>query len=817
MKIKNIILLCILCAPFIGFAQTGGNSGVSSGTDQNAGNSQNSGSNQNTNSGSPYYQNPYVNPYSTNPYVDQSQQNNTQNNKSNNNTNPPPKTDQNAIPTTNLNFQDLNNLSKAEQQKKLQEQYKDDPEYIKYLNRLNPPQDEELLSKSKLLRDSLKTKDVYGINFFSNNAFELSDRTPTAPPLDYRLGPGDEVIVSLWGNAELQQSYSVAKDGSIFPRLVGKIFLQGMTFEVASRIIASKFKKIVPESTNIDVQMGKPRTIKVTIVGEVKKQGTYTISAFNTALNALYRAGGITDIGNLRKVEIKRDGRTVDILDLYKYMQKGKLAEEIYLEDNDYIYVDVYDKIVFADGNFKRPKYYQLTKEEGLRDLLELAGGPSSNARSSLIHIKTVENEEERSLDIPWKLFNTNKEDDYILNDGDVVNLKPINEGLINIVKVEGAVNYPDEYEVKQGDRISDVIRNAGGINSAAYMPRAFLFRGSNPIESEALKVDLTNLENNPKENYYVNPGDKIKILSNKDFDQQYSIEVIGNVRKPGKIPYYKNMSLKDVLLLSGGLKLDAENGRIEISNIVDSVNKYNIRTSGSSVKSIAINSNLEIDEASEKINIKPLDRIYVRKKTEFLSQEHITILGEVGYPGEYALIEKNERLSSVLKHCGGTLTTAFPEGTKLFRKKVGAVVIDLPEAIRNAGSKADIILCDSDLIIVPTFNDIVSVRGEVQSPINMKFDKSIDKLSYYISASGGYGERPWKNRINVQYQNGRIKNTKRVLFIRKFPHIKEGCVINVPQKPKKENDTKFSEVFSSTLTAITSVITIIFLAKQLK
>ena len=160
MKIKNIILLCILCAPFIGLAQTGGNSGVSSGTDQNAGNSQNSGSNQNTNSGSPYYQNPYVNPYSTNPYVDQSQQSNTQNNKSNNNTNPPPKTDQNAIPTTNLNFQDLNNMSKAEQQKKLQEQYKDDPEYIKYLNRLNPTQDEELLSKSKLLRDSLKTKDV---------------------------------------------------------------------------------------------------------------------------------------------------------------------------------------------------------------------------------------------------------------------------------------------------------------------------------------------------------------------------------------------------------------------------------------------------------------------------------------------------------------------------------------------------------------------------------------------------------------------------------------------------------------------------------
>jgi protein involved in polysaccharide export with SLBB domain len=229
-------------------------------------------------------------------------------------------------------FQDLNSKRSEVDEQKMQEMYKNDPDYLEYLNATRQEQEQKIDTLNK--SDSLR-KSVYGANFFSNNVFDLSDKAPTAPPLDYRLGPGDEIIVSLWGGAELQQNYTIAKDGSIFPRLVGKIYLQGLTFDAASRAIKQQFKKIVPTSTNIDVQMGKPRTIRVTIVGEVKKQGTYTISAFNSALNALFRAGGLTDYGNLRKIEIRRAGQTVDILDLYEYLKTNSI-KDIIIKNNKY-------------------------------------------------------------------------------------------------------------------------------------------------------------------------------------------------------------------------------------------------------------------------------------------------------------------------------------------------------------------------------------------------------------------------------------------------------------------------------------------------
>ena len=793
---KKTILLLFLLTPFILLAQTG----VGNNT------------------------NPVVNPYGTNPY-NPTQQNNPnffdQGDKNN------PSDKQNSSQKDNpqgtssqlmqRQFQDLNSKRSEVDEQKMQEMYKNDPDYLEYLNATRQEQEQKIDTLNK--SDSLR-KSVYGANFFSNNVFDLSDKAPTAPPLDYRLGPGDEIIISLWGGAELQQNYTIAKDGSIFPRLVGKIYLQGLTFDAASRAIKQQFKKIVPTSTNIDVQMGKPRTIRVTIVGEVKKQGTYTISAFNSALNALFRAGGLTDYGNLRKIEIRRAGQTVDILDLYEYLNKGGREREVYLEDNDFIYVGLYEKKVNAIGSFKRPMFYQLTGEEGLTDLVELAGGPSFNARNSLVHIKTISNESEKYIDLA-SLSKKNavggQYTDLILNDGDEITLKAINEGLSNIVKVEGAVNYPDDYEVREGERLSDVLNRAGGIANNAYLPRAFILRGANPLESTAIKVDLNDITNpNNINNIEVFAGDKIKVLSNKDFEQQYKIEVIGYVRKPGKIQYYKNIKLKDVLLLSGGLRLDAENGRIEISNIVDSVSKYNINSKGSKIRSIAINSNLEIDEASENIILRPMDRVYVRRKTEFLNQSRVSISGEVAYTGEYALVEKNERLSSIIKRSGGVLPTGYSEGAKLIRPSVGQIVIDLPTALSKKGSKQDIILKDSDIIIIPTVNEIVQVRGEVQVPINIKFDSENTSVKYYISVAGGLGDNPWRSRINVKYSNGRVKSTKNYFFFRKYPTVKEGCTVRVPIKPKKENKTDFKDILTVTSGFVTTVATLILVGKSL-
>ena len=776
---KKLILILICAFPLAILAQTGG---VNSGTNNNQNptpnnNQNNSPSNNNPN---PFGNNPFnTNPYNNNPYLDQNQQNNTnffdkkqnnqnqnnqnQNNQNQNNQNQNNQNqnnqNQNTLEKNLQNFQDLND-SKS-QDEKLQELYKNDPEYLKYLqaNKL----DLEAIIDNANANDSVK-KRIYGADFFSNNAFDLSDKAPSAPPLDYRLGPGDELIVSLWNAGELQKGYTIAKDGSIFPQLVGKIFIQGQTLEEATKLIAAKFRKVVPNNTSIDVQLGRARTIRITIVGEVRKQGTFTMSAFNTALNALFKAGGITSVGNLRRISIIRDGRIVDEIDLYKYLEKNTQTAEVYLEDNDFIRVDVYEKKVNADGVFKRPMFYQLKDDEGLHDLIELAGGPNFNARNSLIHIKTVVNEEEKYIDLDGKKFiDANSDADLVLKDGDVVSIRPINQGLKNIVRIDGAVNYPDDYEIKPGENLTKLLDRAGGIASNAYLPRAYVFRGSNTLESDAIKIDINDA--NAINGLELFSGDKIKILSQKDFEQQYVVEIIGYVRRPGKILYYKNLKLKDALLLSGGLRLDAENGRIEISNIVDSVNNFNIQSSGANVRIVSINSNLQLDATSDDIVLKPLDRIYVRRKTEFLTQEKVLVLGEVEYPGEYVLIDRNEKLSSLIKRSGGLKNTAFVEGTKLMRNKVGPVVIDLPAAMRKDGSKYDIILSDSDMIIVPPINDIVSVRGEVQQSVNIKFDRDNNSVASYIGAAGGYGERPWRSRINVKYLNGRIRKTKNFLF----------------------------------------------------
>lgn len=778
--------------------------------------------------------NPYsTHPYDSNPYVDPNAKDDNflrdidKNKKKSTDSEQKTEDQENKLDrqkeiTQDQELNDLNSLS---------ESYMNDPDYQRYIGSSptnsgstvdNPIAKDSVADKFKDTTGNAKARfksKIYGANFFKNNVFDLSDKLSTTPPLDYRLGPGDELIVSIWGDAELQKSYVIANDGSIFPAKVGKIRLNGLTFDEAAQMIESRFRKVTPAKSQVDVQMGRSRLIRVTIEGEVEKPGTYSISGFNTAINALFRAGGLTELGNLRRIEVKRMGRTVEIIDLYEYLQKGKSAEEVYLEDNDYIYVDVYDKLVQADGSFKRPMYYQLTPDEGLYDLVNLAGGPSFNARKSQIQIKTIYQEAEHYINIPgYAVLDKNSEQDVILKDGDVITLKPVNAGIQNTSMIEGAVNYPGEYEVKQGDRIMDIIERAGGLKGDVYLSKAFVFRGNNQVESNAIKVDLRDITATSKNNILIRSGDAIRILSSSSFDEKFKIAVRGYVRKPGDFPYHNNLVLKDLLLMAGGLTLDAENGRIEISNIVDSVDRYSLdnNSKGSTIKIISINANLEIDEASEQIVIKPMDRIYIRRKSEILTQQRIIVMGEVSYPGEY-VFNKNERMASIVNRAGGLNSNAFASGAKLFRKGTGTIVIDLPQAMAQPDSKYDVTLKDSDILIIPTMNDIVSIKGEVQNQVNVKYDRDNTSIKHYIASAGGFGENPWKNRINIKYQNGKIKSTKTVLGIRRYPKVKEGCLISVPEKPAKANKTKFSEVLSYTLTTLTTLATLVVLARTLQ
>ncbi|HMN33505.1 MAG TPA: SLBB domain-containing protein [Chitinophagaceae bacterium] len=799
---KKFFLLILLAVPIYLFAQPNNNT-----------------NNQNNNP-NPYNTNPYQNPYGNNIFLDQEQQKspnffdkNEQNKEQKNNSQLNQATDNPAVQNQKdleKAFQDLNN--KKTQDEQLLELYKNDPEYLKYL--MATKTDIDVKSDTILSKEQMKEK-VYGADFFSSNSFDLSDRAPSSPPLDYRLGPGDEVIVSLWNAGELQQSYTIGKDGSIFPRTVGKIYLHGLTLTEAQQTITTRFRKVSPSNTNIDVQLGKARTIRVTIIGEVKKPGTYTLSAFNDALNALFRSGGITDVGNLRKIEIIREGRVIDDIDIYKYLQNNN-SSPIYLEDNDFIRVGIYEKKVLATGEFKRPMYYLLRDDEGLSELIDFTGGLKYNARNSIIQIKTVRNEEEQYINInAEKFLDPYGTQNLLLRDGDIITVKPINEGIKNTITISGSVNYPDNYEFHTGDNLSSIINKAGGFKPNTFLPRAYITRGGTGIESYIIKVDLNNQA--AADTISLQSGDMIKILSSKEYEQKFDIEVSGFVNKPGKISYHQNMTLKDVLLLAGGLRLDAENGRIEISNIVDSVSNYKLESKGVNIRIVSISSNLEIDPVSDNIIIKPLDRIYVRKKSDFINQQKVVVMGEVKYPGEYVLLSDNEKISSIIKRAGGLSKAAYSNGAKLFRKNIGPVIIELNTALNKAGNKQDLILKDGDELLIPQINEIVSVRGEVQQPINIKFDADNSAVSYYINASGGFGENPWKKRINVRYQNGKSKNTKNFLFFHFYPKVKQGSVVTVPQKPERKEKTKFSDVMTYTLSSLSTLATLVILSRTLK
>ncbi len=676
------------------------------------------------------------------------------------------------------------------------------------------------------------TETTYGMQLFTSGIV-ASVTDLSTPPLDYPIGVYDQIIVSLWNGAEATLDYTVARDGSIFPQGLGKIYLQGLTFEQVRSLIIQRFKSFVPATTNITVSLGQPRTISVNVAGEVNRQGPVTVSAFTNAFNIIALAGGPSDMANIREILIKRNGRVIDELDVYKYLTTGDFGKHIYLENNDFVILQTMKKRVKAEGKFKRPMFYQLKPGEGMRALLRYSGGLQRDAFSSGVKVYRTQLEQQIIRDVnTTAIINPTNDSrlagqDFELEDGDIVKVIAVNPGLMNKVDVKGEVSYPGQYEIRKGDRLFDVINRAGGITRNTYLPRAYVFRGggdSTKINSNKLEVDLTDItktENNLSQyNVEVFANDQILLFNANSFSDRQYVEIFGEVRKEGKINKYGGMTLQDLLYLSGGLKQSAEYGRIEISSVVDIDSaKREQQPTRVIIKTIKVSPNLDIDSISSKIVLKPYDQIYVRKNPSFELQQLVQLNGLIKYPGPYPRLDKYERLSSYIERAGGLTENADLSGAILYRKKIqffrdnitknaasiadslGGVMldsakvslsevlqepvsIDLYKAIANKSSKYDIILQDGDVVFVPEINPFVNVKGTVQSPLKMAFDKEHTNLLYYIDKAGGFGIKPWRSRVYVQYANGKSKRTKNIFFMHFYPKVEEGSTVMVPTKP---------------------------------
>ncbi|MEP7255005.1 MAG: SLBB domain-containing protein [Ferruginibacter sp.] len=710
----------------------------------------------------------------------------------------------------------------------------------------------EKIEKDSLVKESTPqsqnpTEDTYGMHLFRGGVVASLTELST-PPLDYPIGVYDRIIVSLWNGAEATLDYTVARDGSIFPASIGKIYLQGLTFENVRSLLTQRFKSYVPPSTNISVSLGQPRTISINVAGEIRNQGPVTVSAFTNAFNVIALAGGPTELANLREILIKRNGKVIDALDVYKYLTTGDFGKHIYLENNDFVIVQTVEKKVKAEGKFKRPMFYQLKKDEGVKALLKYSGGLQKDAFSSGVKIYRTELEKQiiKDVNVTAIINPTNdirlKEQDFPLNDGDIVRVIAVNPGLINKVDMKGEVSYPGQYETRKGDKLFDLINRAGGITRNTYLPRAYIFRGggdSTNIKASKVEVNLTDITTNDTASVYnveLFANDQVLLFNSNQFADKQYVEIFGEVRREGKINKYGGMSLQDLLYLSGGLKQSAEYGRIEISSVVDIDSaKGEQQPTRTVLRTVKISPNLEIDSVSRQILLKPYDQIYVRKNPTFELQQLVQINGLVLYSGPYPRLSKYERLSSYIQRAGGIKENADLSGAILYRKKtqyfrdnvtnkvasltdsIGSIVldsaqatlsqvakepvsIDLFRALKYKNSKYDIILQEGDVIFIPEINPFVNVKGIVQSPLKLTFDKEHSNVGYYIDKAGGFGIRPWKKRIYVTYANGKSKRTTNLFFLHFYPRVKEGATVNVPSRPQgaEVTDTVLQVLLSS-------------------
>jgi protein involved in polysaccharide export with SLBB domain len=726
----------------------------------------------------------------------------------------------------------LKNLSPSALQNYLKDKNQNQSQPGEDIHKKNPfAKNETRVVKDSSVKEDFRKKEnnaeaVYGNNLFQNSAIlELSELS--TPPLDYPIGVGDHIVVSLWGGADIETDYIVARDGSIFPQGLGKITVQGLTFDNARSIIIDRFRRVIPPSTNISVSMGQPRSIVVNVSGEVSNPGPVVVSAFTNALNVVALAGGLNEYGNLRNIQIKRNNRIIDSVDVYRYLTRGDFGRHLYMENGDFVIVPIYDKKVLASGQFKRPMYYQLKAGEGFRDLLKYTGGLTPDAYASGGVIIRNVNEKQTIKNVNFNaigLKEGNKTVDEPLYSGDIVVVSPINPGLINKVIVKGEVVYPNIYEIRKGDRLFDVLNRAGGITANAYVERAYVYKGAGDsanLKSDKIDISLTDLNKNTNSiyNIQIDPNDVIEVFNRNQFADRQFVSIDGEVRKPGLIQKYGGMTLKDLIYLANGLKPTAEFGRIEISSIVDidSAQK-GLKPTKTIVRTYNVLPNLELDLSAENIRLKPYDQVFVRKNPTFELQQNISLEGEIKYPGNYPRLNKRETLSSYITRAGGLKENANLSGAILYRNKtmgirpdafskvenvkfikdsLGKIVdsvvynpnepvsIDLYRALKYKNSKYDLVLQENDVIFVPEINPLVSVKGAVQSSLKLYFDKEHSNLSYYIDKAGGYGTRPWRKRIYVTYANGTSKRTKNFGFFHFFPQVEEGSTIIVPVKPE--------------------------------
>ena len=658
---------------------------------------------------------------------------------------------------------------------------------------------------------------VYGETLFQRENLTFAPNMNMPTPANYVLGAGDEIIIDVWGDSELNVQYKIAPDGHITVPGLGRIQLSGMTVDQAESRIRTQFSTIYSDldssqpHTFLAISVGNVRTIKVNVMGEVRSPGTYTLSSFASAFHALYTAGGTTNIGSLRNIRIFRSGRQMADIDLYEYLIKGNNMEDITLQDGDIVMVEPHGILAQAKGEVRRPMWYEIKPHETLQDLIRYAGGFSENAFKGTITLQ-------RSGDAEREVYTLSEAEYPVfqLHDGDKIQVDSILSRFTNMVEISGSVYRPGKYAIS--DRIStvrDLIEIAQGTTGDAYLQRALLYRENDDLTRSMRSFNLDALLSNQISDVELKRNDLIHIPSILALDDNLTVFIGGEVHNPATYPYAENMHVEDIILRAGGLTEAASTARIDVYRRIKDPSGTTITENTSTVHTFSLLDG-EIVSNNPDFVLEPFDQVIVRRSPGYEEQQLVTIEGEVLFKGSYSKITKDERLSSLINRSGGLTPYAYTKGARLSRRLTPEeqqrvresiqlkaqvdqldtesqliqdlkeanisnqyVAIELEKALKNPGGPEDIILREGDILNVPEYKEFVTISGAVLYP-NMVTYKKNKKLSYYINQAGGYSRLAMKGKPFVVYMNGEVSSGR-------WARVEPGCEIIVPEKPERE------------------------------
>ncbi|AHF14222.1 capsule polysaccharide transporter [Niabella soli DSM 19437] len=705
--------------------------------------------------------------------------------------------------------------------------------------------------------DSLQTRPksrIFGSELFSSGKLTFEPNMRMATPKNYVIGPDDELLVDLTGNNEASYRTKVSPEGYISLQYVGRIAVGGLTIEAATDKIRSLMSRTYPAlrsgGTQLAINIGNIKSIRVTINGEVTKPGTYTLPSLATVFNALYASGGPNENGSFRNIQVIRNNNVIATVDVYDFLINGIQTGNITLQDQDVIHVPVYLLRVDVLGEVKRSAIYEMKPDESLLDVMKYAGGFSSMAYKAKVRIFQNTATERKIITKSILEF-----PDYKPKNGDKVFVDPILDRFENKIQIVGAVFRPGMYELTQGLTLKNLIKNADGLKEDAFMERGYIIRLNEDNTTSVLPFSVSQIMQGAAADIPLKREDIVQISSIFDLRDEYTVSIGGEVRTPGTFNYSSNMSVEDLIQMAGGFKEGGSPMNIEVSRRVKGADMTQQQVATAKVFTINVNSNLDIKNSP--FILQPFDIVAVRATEGYTAQQQVRLAGEVLRPGIYTIQSKNERISDVIKRAGGLTAYAYAPGASLKRpqsaesknkskedldkearlkalnlnrlKQRGSkdsssvdslmnvntfsdlVGIQLDRILKKPHSDYDLILQGEDVITVPSLLQTVKVTGEVLRPISIIYNPG-KPMKYYVRKAGGFTKTAYKSGSFVSYANGSVQGARKGLFANAYPKIKPGAEIAVPKKSEKERMSAQGWVgLGSAIASLAAIIVILF------